>query len=79
MAGEKTLLRVAKIDEGGVEAPLYIRNDTTVDVAALLIGFSALDVVELEDALLHDGHAKLLGVSPVDQHHAIAHICPLVM
>ena len=79
MAGEKTLLCITEINESGIEAALYVGDDTAVDVAALLIGYGALDIVELKDSIFHNGHAKLLGVAAVDQHDAIAHMCPLVL
>src|SRR5262249_39082336 len=58
----------AEIDERRLDARLDVDNAALVDVADVALVAGPLDVQLLQDAVLDDGDAALLGLEHVDQH-----------
>src|SRR5262249_5372004 len=67
----------AEIDERRLDARLDVDDAALVDVADVALVAGALHVQLLEDAVLQDGDAALLGLQHVDQHflfHALDYL-----
>ncbi|MFO0957825.1 MAG: hypothetical protein U0800_10255 [Isosphaeraceae bacterium] len=64
-----------EIDEGRLDGRLDVDDPALVYIAGIELVAGPLDVQLLEDAILHDGDAALLGLEHVDQHfllHAVS-------
>ena len=65
---EEGVLVDPDVHEGGLEAGVDVQHLTLVDVADERLLGLALDVVLLEDAVVEDRDADLLGLEGVDEH-----------
>ena len=65
---EEAVAADGEVDEGGLDGRLDVDDPALVDVAGVALQAGPLDVELLEDAVLDDGDAALLGLEHVDQH-----------